>query len=146
MKYDQNLIGDEKYFFLPEDKVYTKIERKSLFKKMSRKEPKTWKTDHHIKRVFGDIIIINLNFFLVFKIYYRFCNPQLTYYQNIKKSLRLKLMLFSISFLDLLYFNYSYRILPDQIYTQNYEHLTDQQFIQLFNYVTNPTIKFFKPV
>ena len=146
MKNDKIEIGDEKYFFIPEDKVLKINDRIKLFKKMSMKESKTWKTLHHVKRVFSDIIVVNLNIFLFFKIYFTICDPLLSYYQNIMKSFRLKGIFLSLGVFNLLFIRYSYKKLPELIYMECYHHLSDREFIQLYNYVTNPTIKYYKPV
>jgi hypothetical protein len=141
-----DLIGEEKFLFINEDKSYSSNERYDLFKEMSKLQPKTWKKSHHLQRIFGDIFIVNFNIFILFKLYYHVCDPMQTIYNNFLKSTKLKVSILFMGIFDLAYINYSYKIFPREIYDECYSNLSDKEFVQLYNYVTNPNLNYFKTV
>jgi len=137
-------LGEEKYLFLDENKKYSSSERYELFKKMSRVESKTWKKNNHLQRLFGDIFFFNFNVFVLFKLYYRVCDPEKSIQYNIKSSTKFKVYLLILTCINFSYLNYRNNIFPRKIYEECYSSLTNKEFIQLYNHVTNPKLKYYK--
>jgi hypothetical protein len=107
---------------------YTRI---SLYKDMLKYEPRMWTRNYHLFRLWTNIFTVNFTIYCSYKIYYKFCNKNEGFMSSIRRSHKMKFVLFSIILIDSISIYLNYFKLHDFVYDTYYSHISDEDFVKM---------------
>ena len=107
--------------------------RLTLYKSMLKHEPRIWTRNHHLIRLWTNTFTVNFSIYCLYKIYYNYYNKSLGFFDSIKNSHKIKLLLITMILVDasLIYLNYFK--LHDYVYGRYYSHIPDIEYLGMYD-------------
>jgi len=108
------------------------FQRFNMYKEMKSVEPRVWRKEHHLARLFTTIFAVNSSLYLMFKIYYRYYNPSLGFFESLIACHRMKMAFGLIIAIDYSAYLFNRDWLHQKVYSDYYSSLSDVDYYAMY--------------